>query len=155
MDVTSPTTPASSANQRLVAKAKTKRKARQEKKQEASGSTWAKDSALDYLKATVAAQKKLLTVKETQIKVAEVTTASKIILDDDEGIDQQAAALQAYLTSIKANSVKLGSMVAAIFERHTSPLGIIDPELVLPLSQQKNKSATFYPRKNNWKPLQD
>lgn len=70
-----------------------------------NGSGYPMKREMGKLKATVAAQKKLLVVKEAQNKAVEMEAASKIILDDDEGLDVQAAALQIYLLSLEAHSV--------------------------------------------------
>lgn len=55
----------------------------------------------------MATPKKLLALKQDQNRVSEVEAASKIIFDDDKNLGIQSAALQSYLISLEAHSVKL------------------------------------------------
>lgn len=52
--------------------------------------------------------------------------ASKIIFDDEEDIDVQNTALQNYLMSLEAHSVKLEAKATADFNCYTIASGIID-----------------------------
>lgn len=115
-----------------------KRKARQEKKC-ASTRPYAKYDEVAILKATVAAQKKLLALKESQSKAEEMEAASEIIFDDDEDLDVQDAALQSYLLSLESQSVKLGAMAAGGAKHYTMSTGIVD----------SGASATFVTSEQN------
>lgn len=76
------------------------------------------------LRATVSTQKKLLAIKDAQSKSEEIEVASTIIFDDNEDIDVQAEALQNYLLSLEAQSVKMGAMAAGGIQHYTTSTGI-------------------------------
>lgn len=80
-----------------------KRRARPDKR---AGGKNTGGSELSKLKATVAAQKKLLAIKHAKSKAVEMEAASKIIFDDDKDLDIQAAALQSYLSNLEAQPCK-------------------------------------------------
>ena len=98
-----------------------KRKARFEKR---NGKENAGTSELRKLKATVAAQKKLLSINEAKTKAMEMEAAAKIVFDDDADLDVQATALQTYLQTLEANTVK--AMGADEINNYTVANGIID-----------------------------
>ena len=81
---------------------------------------------MSKLKATVAAQKKLLAIRTAKEKAEDMEAASKIIFDEDEDLDIQAAALQSYLLSLEANSVKANTIGEDEINHYTSATGIID-----------------------------
>lgn len=77
-----------------------KRKARKDKRGDDSSTTHCKDNEMSELKATVAAQKKLLAFNEAQTKALEMESAAKITFNEDEDLEIQSAVLQSYLTTL-------------------------------------------------------
>lgn len=63
---------------------------------------------------------------------------SKIIFDDDEDLDVQAAALQSYLLSLEARSVKLGAKAADDLKFYTIETSI----------KESGANATFFMSKD-------
>lgn len=83
-------------------------------------------SSMNKFKATVVAPKNLLAIKDAQTKAVEMKAASKIILDEDEYLDIQAAALQSYHNSLDAQNVNMVAKAVANFDWHTLATGIVD-----------------------------
>lgn len=106
-----------------------KRKARKDKRSGPSNTNHYKNSETNKLKATVAAQKKLLAINEAQNKTMEMEAATKITFNEDKGLGIQAAALHSYLTSLEAHSVSLGDEASAHFNCYTLATGLIDSKV--------------------------
>lgn len=100
-------------------------KERQVKKSGSGNPGYNKTGEVSKLRATLAAQKKLLAVKEAQANASELEAASKIIFDDDEDLDIQAALLQNYLLSLEENFVKIGAKTKGEFSCYTLATGLI------------------------------
>lgn len=97
-------------------KGRLKRKAKKEKKG-ASSKPCSNNDEISTLKATVAAQNKLLALKEAQVRAYEMEAASKIIFEYDEDMGVETAALKRYLVSLEAQSVNFGAMAAEGVQR--------------------------------------
>ena len=78
------------------------------------------------MRGTVATQKKLLAIKSAKEKSNEMEAASKIIFDDDEDLEIQAAALQNYLLALEANTVKASTSGVEDINHYSIASGIID-----------------------------
>lgn len=70
------------------------------------GSISNKTSKMSKLKATVAAQNKLIAMKKAKNKAVGMDAAANIIFNDDEDLDIQAEAVQSYLLLLESNTVK-------------------------------------------------
>lgn len=68
----------------------------------------------------------MLAIHKTKTKAIEMEAASKIVFDDDEDLDIQAAAFQSCLLSLEAKPVKDCAMCAGELNCYASANSIID-----------------------------
>lgn len=78
------------------------------------------------MKATVAAQKKLLEINESKNTLEEYAASSKTIFDEDADLDIQDLALKYFLNSLEANIVKMGAKELTDIDCYSTCTGIID-----------------------------
>lgn len=79
----------------------------------------------DNMKATIAAQQKLLQINESKEEFDEYAVLVKVI-NDDTDLDTQVDALKSFLSCVGANFVKLGAKALADFDCYTTCTVIID-----------------------------